>query len=200
MHSGLDIQFQKEVNAKQFCSIELTKQMLDQLTYAVEHHYWYQMYIDDLPIWGIVGEMSEQKTQQKDYFLWTHKKLEIGFNGDQIVDVSLTSENKVKLVEGIKVPFTYEVVWRASEVVFHNRYDKYLDPSFFQHRIHWFSIFNSFMMVIFLVGLVSMILMRTLRKDYARYSKEEELDDLERDLGDEYGWKQIHGDVFRNRV
>jgi hypothetical protein len=29
------------------------------------------------------------------------------------------------------------------------------------------------MMVIFLVGLVSMILMRTLRKDYARYSKED---------------------------
>jgi transmembrane 9 superfamily member 3 len=64
-------------------------------------------------------------------------------------------------------------------------------------QIHWFSIFNSFMMVIFLVGLVSMILMRTLRKDYARYSKDEEMDDMERDLGDEYGWKQVHGDVFR---
>lgn len=36
------------------------------------------------------------------------------------------------------------------------------------------------MMVIFLVGLVSMILMRTLRKDYARYSKEEEMDDMVR--------------------
>ena len=46
-------------------------------------------------------------------------------------------------------------------------------------QIHWFSIFNSFMMVIFLVGLVSMILMRTLRKDYARYSKED-LDDMVR--------------------
>ncbi len=34
------------------------------------------------------------------------------------------------------------------------------------------------MMVIFLVGLVSMILMRTLRKDYARYSKEDDLDDM----------------------
>jgi len=33
-------------------------------------------------------------------------------------------------------------------------------------------------MVIFLVGLVSMILMRTLRKDYARYSKEEDGDDM----------------------
>ena len=81
-------------------------------------------------------------------------------------------------------------------------------------------------MVIFLMGLVSMILMRTLRKDYASYSREEKLDDLvcvclsvcvcvclclsvrvcvhnsilppqERDLGDEYGWKQVHGDVFR---
>ena len=56
------------------------------------------------------------------------------------------------------------------------------------------------MMVIFLVGLVTMILMRTLRKDYARYSKEsmmDDVDDMERDLGDEYGWKQVHGDVFR---
>ena len=33
------------------------------------------------------------------------------------------------------------------------------------------------MMVMFLTGLVSMILMRTLRKDYAKYAKEE--DDLE---------------------
>lgn len=49
-------------------------------------------------------------------------------------------------------------------------------------QIHWFSIFNSFMMVIFLVGLVSMILMRTLRKDYARYSREDDMDDMVRFL------------------
>lgn len=30
------------------------------------------------------------------------------------------------------------------------------------------------MMVIFLTGLVSMILMRTLKKDYARYSKDDD--------------------------
>jgi transmembrane 9 superfamily protein 3 len=38
------------------------------------------------------------------------------------------------------------------------------------------------MMVIFLVGLVTMILMRTLRKDFARYSKDDELDDIVRDV------------------
>ena len=34
------------------------------------------------------------------------------------------------------------------------------------------------MMVLFLVGLVTIILMRTLRQDYARYRREDELDDL----------------------
>ena len=162
--------------------------------YAVKNHYWYQMYIDDLPIWGIVGDIEEDGSSMH---IWTHKKFEIGFNAGRIVDVNLTSEGKVKLEPSAKIPFSYEVVWKESNVKYIDRFDKYLDPNFFQHRIHWFSIFNSFMMVIFLVGLVSMILMRTLRKDYARYSKEDDVDDMERDLGDEYGWKQVHGDVFR---
>lgn len=192
--SGLDITFKVNKPSAKVCEMDVTEENFQSLKYAVDNHYWYQMYIDDLPIWGIVGEVD----QQKDYTIWTHKKFEIGYNNNQIVDLNLTSETKAKLTVGSKVAFTYEVIWKPSPVVFSKRYDKYLDPNFFQHRIHWFSIFNSFMMVIFLVGLVSMILMRTLRKDYARYSKEDDLDDMERDLGDEYGWKQVHGDVFRS--
>jgi len=65
-------------------------------------------------------------------------------------------------------------------------------------QIHWFSIFNSFMMVIFLTGLVSMILLRTLRADYARYTRDDDdLEALERDMNEESGWKLVHGDVFR---
>ncbi|GFY72010.1 transmembrane 9 superfamily member 3 [Trichonephila inaurata madagascariensis] len=164
--SGFEIHFRANSPKNPYCDVDLNEEKLQAFIYAVKNHYWYQMYLDDLPVWGIV-------------------------------DVNLTSEAKVKLEKGKKITFTYEVNWKPSNVKFEDRFDKYLDPSFFQHRIHWFSIFNSFMMVIFLVGLVSMILMRTLRKDYARYSKDEEMDDMERDLGDEYGWKQVHGDVFR---
>ncbi|CAH3045205.1 unnamed protein product [Pocillopora meandrina] len=192
--SGIDISFKVNVPPLEYCTMDLSQENHDALVYAVKNHYWYQMYIDDLPIWGIVGEIGESKDE---FYIWTHKKLDIAYNGDQIVDVSLTSESKAKLVPNSKLSFTYEVKWTESKTPFEKRYEKYLDPSFFQHRIHWFSIFNSFMMVIFLVGLVSMILMRTLRKDYARYSKDDDLDDMERDLGDEYGWKQVHGDVFR---
>ena len=60
----------------------------------------------------------------------------------------------------------------ATDISFGRRFDRYLDDDFFEHQIHWFSIFNSFMMVIFLMGIVSLILMRTLRKDYAKYVKE----------------------------
>lgn len=192
--SGFDIRFKAGAPKSHYCDVDVTEVELLAFIYAVKNHYWYQMYIDDLPVWGIVGEFEESENS---YYLWTHKKFDIGYNGDQIVDVNLTSEAKVKLEKDKKISFTYEVNWKPSNVKFEDRFDKYLDPSFFQHRIHWFSIFNSFMMVIFLVGLVSMILMRTLRKDYARYSKDEEMDDMERDLGDEYGWKQVHGDVFR---
>ncbi|GAB6028159.1 Transmembrane 9 super member 3 [Chamberlinius hualienensis] len=192
-YSGLAIDFKGDVAKTEYCSVTLTEEQLQAFIYAVKNHYWYQMYIDGLPIWGIAGESDDHNG----FYIWTHKKFEIGYNENRIVDVNLTSEVKVKLESGIKIPFTYEVLWRKSSTRFEDRFDKYLDPNFFQHRIHWFSIFNSFMMVIFLVGLVSMILMRTLRKDYARYSKDDELDDMERDLGDEYGWKQVHGDVFR---
>ncbi|XP_031553580.1 transmembrane 9 superfamily member 3-like [Actinia tenebrosa] len=192
--SGLDISYKVNVPPTKYCELILTQDKYEALVYAVRNHYWYQMYIDDLPLWGIVGEIGENG---EEYYVWTHKKLEIGHNGNKIVDVNLTSESKVKLTPNAKIVFTYEVRWKESNIEFSKRYEKYLDPSFFQHRIHWFSIFNSFMMVIFLVGLVSMILMRTLRKDYARYSKDDDLDDMERDLGDEYGWKQVHGDVFR---
>lgn len=55
-----------------------------------------------------------------------------------------------------------------TEVPFDKRFDYYLDPKFFKHRIHWFSIINSFMMVIFLCGLVALILVRTLKNDFAK--------------------------------
>jgi len=191
-HSGLNMEFRTNVPKTEYCQVNLDETTLKSFMYAVKNHYWYQMYVDDLPVWGIVGD-NEAGVMH----LWTHKKLEIGYNGKSIVDVNLTSDGKVELKKDAKIHFTFEVVWKESNVPFVDRFDKYLDPNFFQHRIHWFSIFNSFMMVIFLVGLVSMILMRTLRKDYARYSKEDDVDDMERDLGDEYGWKQVHGDVFR---
>jgi transmembrane 9 superfamily protein 3 len=57
---------------------------------------------------AIVGEIEKAG---QGYFMWTHKKFEIGYNGKNIVDVNLTSMKKVKLQPNINVEFTYEVSW-----------------------------------------------------------------------------------------
>jgi len=104
----------------------------------------------------------------------------------------------VPIEPGSTLHFTYSVTWRPTDKDFDVRFNRYLEYDFFEHQIHWFSIFNSFMMVIFLCGLVSLILLRTLRNDFARYAKEDEAD-LEgiQMMGEDSGWKQVNGDVFR---
>ncbi|XP_074635255.1 transmembrane 9 superfamily member 4-like isoform X1 [Acropora palmata] len=89
------------------------------------------------------------------------------------------------------VLLTYEVKWEASEVVWASRWDTYLAMSDVQ--IHWFAIVNSVVIVLFLSGIVAMIMIRTLRRDIARYNKEEEMEETL----EETGWKLVHGDVFR---
>lgn len=43
----------EEVMQTTYCEIDLDKAKQDAFVYAIKNHYWYQMYIDDLPIWGM---------------------------------------------------------------------------------------------------------------------------------------------------
>lgn len=112
------------------CMVELNDEKVKAFTYAVKNDYWYQMYIDGLPIWGKVGEKEDKK-----FSIYTHKRFDIGYNGQHIVDINLTTEKKELLTPGAKIKFTYEVNWKPSPVKFADRFDKYLDPNFFQHRV-----------------------------------------------------------------
>merc|ERR1712217_994152 len=64
--------------------------------------------------------------------------------------------------------------------------------------VRWFSIVNSFMLCLFLCAVVAIILMKTWGRDFTRYSasEAEELESMDGG-GDESGWKQVNGDVFR---
>jgi transmembrane 9 superfamily protein 3 len=68
-------------------------------------------------------------------YIWTHKKFEIGYNDNRIVDVNLTSESKTQLQSNTKLVFSYEILWRPTNIQFANRFDKFLDPGFFQHKV-----------------------------------------------------------------
>ena len=102
------------------------------------------------------------------------------------------------------VVYTYSVYWRPSPTPFATRWDKYLHV--YDPKIHWFSLVNSAVIVVFLVGMVSTILVRTLKKDIARYNRLDQFSledfgengDVEDGVADDSGWKLVHGDVFRS--
>ncbi|KAA8545501.1 hypothetical protein F0562_020285 [Nyssa sinensis] len=199
IESQIDIKFQKTVDKAIICELELDEAKVKQFKDAIESSYWFEFFVDDLPLWGFVGELHPDKNSGNNkQVLYTHKNIIVKYNKDQIIHVNLTQESPKPLEAGKTLDMTYSVKWIPINITFARRFDVYLDYPFFEHQIHWFSIFNSFMMVIFLTGLVSMILMRTLRNDYAKYAREDDdLETLERDVSEESGWKLVHGDVFR---
>ncbi|XP_021767185.1 transmembrane 9 superfamily member 1-like [Chenopodium quinoa] len=197
--SGIDLKYRKNVDRTSICELELDQYKAARFRDAIENSYWFELFIDDLPLWGFVGELRYDKNgENAKHVMYTHRNFIIKYNGNHIIHVNLTQDGAKAVEDGKVYDMTYSVKWIPTDVTFGRRFDIYLDYPFFEHQIHWFSIFNSFMMVIFLTGLVSMILMRTLRNDYAKYAREDDdLESLERDVSEESGWKLVHGDVFR---
>lgn len=191
--------FIENVDREDVCDFSLDADSVAAFETAVDRQYWYELFLDDLPMWGMVGEVLRDETHGKmEKHIFTHRSLSIAYNGNRIIEVNLTSENPVSIEVGRKLEFTYSVNWVETQKPFESRFDRYLEYDFFEHRIHWFSVFNSFMMVIFLCGLVALILLRTLRNDFAKYAKDEDVDvEGLHVIGEDTGWKQVHGDVFR---
>uniref|UniRef100_H3CD60 Transmembrane 9 superfamily member n=1 Tax=Tetraodon nigroviridis TaxID=99883 RepID=H3CD60_TETNG len=92
-----------------------------------------------------------------------------------------------------KIPYTYSVTFvEDKQICWASRWD-YILESMPHTNIQWFSIMNSLVIVLFLSGMVAMIMLRTLHKDIARYNQMDSVEDAQ----EEFGWKLVHGDVFR---
>lgn len=89
-----------------------------------------------------------------------------------------------------EIAFTYDVSFESSDIRWASRWDTYLFMK--DNQIHWFSIINSLMIVLFLSGIVAVIMTRTLYKDIVKYNQLDQEEVL-----DETGWKLVHADVFR---
>lgn len=68
------------------CSQTLSSNDVEAFKYAITRHYWYELFMDDLPIWGFVGDLKPAKAAGEDDLavLYTHKQLDISYNGDRV--------------------------------------------------------------------------------------------------------------------
>lgn len=151
----------------------------------------YHQVADDKDQYRVVGVIVQPESRK--------------YTGNIGPDTCNTAPDPVILDEegDTKVQFTYSVYWIESETAWATRWDKYLHV--FDPKIHWFSLINSAIIVVFLVMTVMSILVRALKKDIARYNRLDQinLEDLsgtsalEDGVQEDSGWKLVHGDVFR---
>jgi transmembrane 9 superfamily protein 2/4 len=71
----------------------------------------------------------------------------------------------------VEIPFTYSVKFiKNNDIQWASRWD-YILKRLTQARIQWFSILNSFVIILFLSGIVAIILLHLLCKDNPRWSR-----------------------------
>ncbi|XP_074564264.1 transmembrane 9 superfamily member 2-like [Curcuma longa] len=196
-----ELNFLKDKHFVSLCKKTLSRKQVAKFRHAVAKDYYFEMYYDDLPVWGFLGKIEKDKTESSDdkYLLFRHIRFDIQYNHDRVIGINVQtdpgfsvdiSEDKESSIE-----FLYSVHWNKTDITYEERMAKYSKTSSMpQHlEIHWFSIVNSCITVLLLTGFLATILMRVLKNDFVKYSVDEEsLDDKE-----ETGWKYIHGDVFR---
>eukprot|EP00123_Amoebidium_parasiticum_P016199 comp23328_c0_seq1/m.38424 comp23328_c0_seq1/g.38424 ORF comp23328_c0_seq1/g.38424 comp23328_c0_seq1/m.38424 type:complete len:583 (-) comp23328_c0_seq1:469-2217(-) len=198
-NSMYTIKFLENAEKKPLCSLKLKPKDIEQLREAIEELYYFEFVLDDLPVSNFLGVLDEKKDvypHTHDVLLWTHHHFFIHYNKDQVIFANVSVETPVLLPETDKnslavkeIPFTYSVTWLPTDVEWEDR-----TKSHGSLQVHWLSITNSIVLVILMTGFVALILMRVLRSDFARYSRDEEEAE---GLQDDYGWKLINGDVFR---
>ena len=91
------------------------------------------------------------------------------------------------------IAFTYDVIFIKSNVSFSSRYDHFFS---LKGSYRWTGlIFSNILIFIFTFG-IFIILTKTVNKDLDKYNADSVISDTV--TIDEYGWKQISGDVFRS--
>ncbi|CAL9000017.1 unnamed protein product [Prunus brigantina] len=194
------LNFRQDKNGESLCQKNLKVAEVAKFRDAIINDFYFQMYYDDLPVWGFIGKVEDESWtisgKGTKYYLFKHVLFDVFYNGNQIMEIRAFSDpnHVVDITEDvdIDVEFTYSVKWNATSIQFQNRMDRYSKASLLPVRlkIHWFSFINSIVIIVLLMGLLTLLIMRRLKNDLRKCSNDEEEDK-------EVGWKYIHGDVFR---
>ena len=190
---------EEEVTKAEFYSQGFALGSVDQTSVHLNNHYdilidYHTVAPDSYRVVGVIVQPSSRHNQ-------------LDGAGEGGIGAGFCGSGGPKLTLGengqTEVTFTYSVLWYESDTAWATRWDKYLHV--FDPKIHWFSLVNSAIIVVFLVFTVVSILLRALRKDIARYNRLDNinLDDLsgtsavDDGIQEDSGWKLVHGDVFR---
>lgn len=168
------LDFLVDKDSEFICTKKLTKQEVNKFRKAISKDYYFQMYFDDLPLWGFIGKYEKTELNELKYYLFKHLQFEVLYNKDHVIEVNVRTDPSalVDVTEDkeVNVDFMYTVRWKETNIPFDKRMEKYSQNSSLPHHleIHWFSIINSCVTVLLLTGFLATILMRVLKNDFVK--------------------------------
>ncbi|RZS01333.1 hypothetical protein BHM03_00031176 [Ensete ventricosum] len=171
-----ELNFREDKQSKSLCKKHMSKEDVTKFRNAISKNYYFQMFYDDLPLWGFFGRIDKNKvgSYENKYLLFKHIQFDILYNDDRVIEISIQPDPTmlVDISEDkeVDVDFTYSVTWKKTGIPFEKRMEKYSKVSSMpQHlEIHWFSIVNSCVIVLLLTSFLATILMRVLKNDFIR--------------------------------
>lgn len=94
-----DIRFKVDVQYQGLCHFTLTQNDIKQFIDAIKQHYIFELFVDDLPVKGFVGEIEESRKKfdshvhnETHIYLFTHLDFSISYNDNNVIAVNLTTD------------------------------------------------------------------------------------------------------------
>ena len=96
VETAYELPFATDIEFKEICTADYNKEDLSKLATAIEEDWYYEMFVDDLPMWGYVGEHEAEDfllghTDRSKHYLYTHLHFTVGYNSDKIVTVNVSA-------------------------------------------------------------------------------------------------------------
>ena len=85
-----EIDFLAAIEWRVLCKKKLNRKQVEAFEHAVENEYYFEMFVDDLPVWGLIGEAEKEDmllghTADSRHFIFTHLDFNISYNGDKVL-------------------------------------------------------------------------------------------------------------------
>lgn len=175
------LKFKENLDKKTLCKLKLEKKEVEKLSEAIEDQYYFEFVVDDLPLRNFLGHLEEGHLFPHTHkiLVWTHYNFVFEYNNQQIISANVSVSDGFELPEetaetAVEISQTYSVKWVPTNVKYEDRLDRFKARKFFPVtlEIHWLSIINSIVLAFLLISFVAVILMRIVKKDFARYSED----------------------------
>ena len=98
MNSPYEVTFNDSVEWRLLCKSSLGTADLEKFKMAIQNNYFFEMFVEDLPMWGYIGDVTEDDVVMNELegtsktYLFPHLHFALGHNKNKLVSAKVTTD------------------------------------------------------------------------------------------------------------